>query len=222
MKRNHLFMLSAVITLGLLLSGCGLLGPAATPTTSPADLQATVDAMVRETIQAAEAKLTSTAAAMPTNTTAPTETTVPPTNTPQPTATIFIPAPTNTFVPATPKPTLTSTPANYACKLVSTSPTAGTKYSTNWDFDAVWKVQNVGLKTWEIGYVDLKYVSGTKMQTVADIFDVGTAVAPGGELTLIVDMKTPSTAGKYTASWALTLDGAVICTLPVDIEAVAP
>jgi hypothetical protein len=215
-------MLSAVICLGLLLSGCGLLGPAATPTTSPADLQATVDAMVRETIQAAEGMLTNTAAAMPTNTTAPTETTAPPTVTPQPTATIFIPTATNTFVPATPKPTLTFTPAPYACKLTSTSPAAGTKYTTNQDFDAVWKVTNNGTKNWEVGFVDLKYVSGTKMQTVADIFDVNTAVAPGGELTLIVDMKAPSTAGKYTAQWALTLDGAVMCTLPVEIEAVAP
>ena len=222
MKRNHLFMLSAVICLGLLLSGCGLLGPAATPTTSPADLQATVDAMVRETIQAAEGMLTNTAAAMPTNTTAPTETTAPPTATPQPTATIFIPTATNTFVPATPKPTLTFTPAPYACKLTSTSPAAGTKYTTNQDFDAVWKVTNNGTKNWEVGFVDLKYVSGTKMQTVADIFDVNTAVAPGGELTLIVDMKAPSTAGKYTAQWALTLDGTVMCTLPVEIEAVAP
>lgn len=210
-----------MLGLGLLLSGCGLLGPAATPTTSPADMQATVDAMVRETIQAAEAMLTGTAAAMPTNTTAPTETTAP-TNTPEPTATIFIPTVTNTYIPPTALPTKTPTPAPYACKLLSTSPTAGTKYSINWDYDAVWKVQNVGTKTWEIGFVDLKYVSGTKMQTVADIFDVNTAVAPGGELTLIVDMKTPSTAGKYTAQWALTLDGTVMCTLPVDIEAVNP
>lgn len=215
-------MLSAMISLALLLSGCGLLGPAATPTTSPADMQATVDAMVRETIQAAEGMLTSTAAAMPTNTTAPTETTAPPTDTPQPTATIFIPTATNTFVPATPKPTLTFTPAPYACKVTSTSPAAGAKFTTNQDFDAVWKVQNIGTKTWEIGFVDLKYVSGTKMQTVADVFDVNTALAPGGELTLIVDMKAPSTAGKYTAQWALTVDGTVMCTLPLEIEAVAP
>jgi hypothetical protein len=35
-------------------------------------------------------------------------------------------------------------------------------------------------------------------------------------------MKSPSTVGKYTASWALVMEGVTMCTLPVDIEAVAP
>ncbi len=220
-RRNLIMVVSMVFVFGLLLSGCGLLGPAATPTTNPADMQATVDAIVRDTMQANSAMLTSTAAVMPTNTTAPTETTAP-TNTPEPTATIFIPTATNTYIPPTPKPTLTFTPAPFACKLTSTSPAAGTKIKINTDFDAVWKVTNIGTKVWEVGYTDLKYISGTKMQTVADIFDLNTAVAAGGELTLIVDMKTPGTAGKYTAQWALTMDGTVLCTLPVDIEAVNP
>lgn len=220
-KRNYFIVLSALASLGLLLSGCGLLGPAATPTTSPADLQATVDAIVRETMQANSIMETSTAAAMPTNTTAPTQTEAP-TNTPQPTATVYIPVPTNTYIPPTPLPTKTPTPAPYACKLTSTSPVAGTKIKINTDFDAVWKVTNSGTKAWEIGYLDLKYISGTKMQTVADIFDISSAVPVGGELTLIVDMKAPSTAGKYTAQWAVTMSGTVICTLPVDIEAVNP
>jgi len=32
----------------------------------------------------------------------------------------------------------------------------------------------------------------------------------------------PATAGKYTASWVLMMEGITLCTLPVDIEAVAP
>ena len=70
--------------------------------------------------------------------------------------------------------------------------------------------------------MDLSYVSGQKMQTKGDIFDITTAVAPGGELTLIVDMKTPSTAGKYSATWKLSMEGITLCTLPVSIEAVNP
>ncbi len=129
---------------------------------------------------------------------------------------------TKTFVPVVATKTKTPTPAPYACKLISTSPTSGTKVNLNSDFDAVWKVQNVGTKTWEVGYLDLKYISGTKMQTVADVFDVMTAVPVGGELTLIVDMKAPAAAGKYTAAWALVLEATTMCSLPVNIEAVTP
>lgn len=220
-KHNYIIVLSIVLSLGLLLSGCNLLGPAPAPTPNPVDMQATVDAIVLGTMQANAGIMTLTAAAQPTATTAPTETTAP-TNTPEPTATIFIPTATNTYVPATPKPTFTSTPAAYACKLVSVSPAAGTKIKINTDFDAVWKVTNVGTKVWEVGFIDLKYVSGTKMQTVADIFDVTKSVGVGDSLKLIVDMKTPSTAGKYTAQWAVVMSGTVLCTLPVDIEAVNP
>jgi hypothetical protein len=58
------------------------------------------------------------------------------------------------------------------------------------------------------------------MQTYADVFDENVAVAQGGELTLVVDMKAPTTAGKYSAVWALMMEGVTMCTLPVDIEAV--
>ncbi|MBA4375795.1 MAG: hypothetical protein C0401_06440 [Anaerolinea sp.] len=219
--RKQFVSISIVLTLCLLLSACSAFGPVAAPTLDPLAQQATVNAAVTQAMQTVSADLTSTASALPTSTDTPTQEPVS-TATPEPTATLLIPTATNTFVPPPPKPTATATPAAYACKLISTVPAAGTKINISTDFDAVWKVQNVGTKLWEIGYVDLKYVSGTKMQTVADIFDVTTAVTMGGELTLTVDMKTPSTAGKYTAIWVLTMDGVTMCTLPVSIEAVTP
>lgn len=215
--------MSIFVTFSLLLSACSAFAPA---TPNPQDQQATVEAAVAQTLQAVSAALTSTAAAMPTATFTmePTATTAP-TNTPEPlpTATVYIPpTATRVIIPATAVPTNTATPAIYACKLLSTSPAAGTKINTNTDFDAKWEVQNVGTHIWDLGYVDLKYISGTKMQTKADIFDVKTALESGQKLTLIVDMKTPSTAGKYSAVWYLTMDGTPMCTLPVDIEAVNP
>lgn len=224
MRRKLFVTLSIILTFSLLLSACSAFG---TPTPDPVAQQATVDAAVAQTLQAVSANLTSTAAALPTSTftVAPT---LEPTATATPEAratvkpTIFIPTVANTAVPVPPKPTATATASTYNCKLNSTSPAAGTKINVNTNFDASWKVQNVGTHIWEVGYVDLRYVSGTKMQTKADIFDISTAVAVGGDLTLTVDMHTPTTAGKYTASWVLTMDGATMCTLPVDIEAVNP
>ncbi len=213
---------SLIIVASLLLSACSAFSPAA-PTPDPQIQQATVEAAVALTLQAASADMTSTAAAIPTSTFTP-EPTLEPTATftPEATATLA-PAPTNTWVPYTPAPTATATPGAYSCKLVSVSPADGARIKTNWDFDGVWIVKNIGTKKWEKGSLDLKYVSGTKFQTKGDIFDVSTEVAPGAELTLIVDMKTPATAGKYTASWMLTMDGTnALCTLPLNIEVVNP
>ncbi len=219
MKTKLFLPLSSILALSLLLSGCGLLPIGPTPTVDPAIQQATVDAAVTAIVQTVAVQMTSTAQAMPTNTA--TFTPLPPTetNTPQPTATKWVP--TATKVP-TAKPTATATPWDFNCRIIGTSPAAGTKININSDFDMTWKMQNIGAKTWELGYVDLKYLSGTKMQTYHDVFDVPSAVASGGELTMVVDMKTPATAGKYTASWALVMENITLCNLTVDIEATNP
>ena len=223
MKRKHLISLSVILTFSLLLSACGALGLGAAPTPDPLAVQATIDAVSTFVVQTVSVDLTSTAAMMPTSTFTPEPTETPAiTATLQPTATVEKPTATKMVATVVPTKTLTATPAAYACKLISTSPTAGTKIKISTDFDATWIVQNVGTKIWENGYVDLKYVSGTKMQTGADIFDVPSAVVVGGELTLVVDMKAPATAGKYDASWVITMEGTTLCTLPVNIEAVNP
>jgi hypothetical protein len=33
-------------------------------------------------------------------------------------------------------------------------------------------------------------------------------------------MKAPASTGKYSASWALMMEGITLCTLPVNIEAI--
>ena len=225
-QRNRKLILSGslILALALLLSACGSLAP----TPDPQAQQATVDASVAQTLQAVAAELTSTAMALPTSTFTPAPTLEPTaTFTPESTATLA-PSPTNTWipytaVPNTPVPSATPTPGAYACKLISVSPADGTKIKANWDFDGVWTVKNIGTRRWEVGSLDLKYVSGTKLQTKGDIFDVSKEVAPGAEFTLIVDMKTPSTAGKYTAAWMLTMNGTdAFCSLPLNIEVVNP
>lgn len=219
MKNKFILTLSILLVFSLLLSGCGLLGPAATPTLDPAAQQATVDVVVTQVLQTMAVNLTETAQAMPTSTM--TLTPVPPTETftPQPTATKWVP--TATKVP-TAKPTATATPWDYNCKILSSSPAAGYKVNINGDFDVTWKVQNIGARTWELGYVDLRYISGTKMQKYADVFDVKSAVATGGDVTMTIDMVAPATAGKYTANWAFMMENITLCSMTVDIEATNP
>lgn len=232
MLRKRFVVPSILLIASLLLSACSLTGTAAVPTIDPVSMQATIDAAVAQAMQVAAMNQTSTVAAMPTSTftitVAPTlestaTATLTPeptfTATPQPTATVQYIVVTNTYIPATPKPSATPTPAYYSCLVVNISPSTGTKMSINNEFDAVWKVRNNGTKAWESGYVDLAYVSGTKMQTKADIFDVNQAVAQGAEITLTVDMIAPASAGKYAAAFVLRMEGTTMCTLPVNIEA---
>lgn len=221
---RRLFLSSSVmIVIAMLLSACNQ----SVPTSDPQNQQATVDAFVSQTLQAVSADMTSTALVLPTSTSTLAPTLAPTlepsaTFTPEATATLA-PPPTNTWVPSTPVPSATPTPGVYACELIDVSPAEGKKMKPNYEFDGIWTVKNIGTKRWEVGSLDLKYVSGTKLQTKGDIFDVTQEIAPGDELTLVVDMKTPSTAGKYTTSWILTMDGTgALCTLPLNIEVVNP
>lgn len=226
MKFSKITALSMMLVLSLSLSACGNLFSPATPTVNQQAVQSTLDAMVTQKIEqigleqtSSAAAMTNTALALPTNTA---------TITPEPTLTLtplptrVFPTATRTRVPATRTPVFTATPNYYNCTIVERKPSDGTKVNVGTTFDAEWIVQNSGLKVWEIGHVDLRYDSGTKMQTVADIFDVTEQVNPEGELKLEVLMKAPSTAGKYNAVWKLVMEGITMCTLPVSIEAVNP
>lgn len=217
MKRTKIMLVFTLTTLALLLTACSGFGAPATP--DPAVMQATLDAAVTQAMQTMSAQLTATALAQPTAT----ETLVPTaTATLEPSPTVVIPTATKTWIPATAAPTKTATAVSYGCTLVSTSPAAGSKINLSSGFDAVWVVKNTGVINWEIGGLDLRYDSGTKMQKVADIFDINTLVKPGEELTLIVDMVAPSTADNYKASWKLMYGNTTLCTLPVSIAAVQP
>jgi hypothetical protein len=220
--QKRFFILSVILAFSLLLSACNLGKVATTP--EPPASQATIDAQVAILMQTVSVNLTNTAAAIPTGTFTLTPTPEPTaTATLEPTATLELPTATNTLVPTRrPSSTPTTPPAAYSCKLISVSPSSGTKVNVNTNFDTVWKITNTGTKDWELGYVDLKYSSGTKMQTAVDVFDVKTALKRGAELSLTVNMRAPATAGKYTASWIVSMESTTMCVLPVKIEAVTP
>jgi len=222
MRKPRIFTIATFLLLLIILTACNALGPQVPATVDPAVVQATVDAASTQVVLTIAAQLTGTALAQPTNT--PTATLVPTlaiSPTPLATSTPLATA-TNTRVPFTLAPTFTATPANYTCSLVSSSPAAGQKFNVNDEFDAAWVVRNTGIKNWEVGTLDLKYDSGQKMQKLGDVFDINTLVEPTKDLSLIVDMAVPATAGKYSAVWKLMMEGTTLCTLNVSIEAVVP
>ena len=84
------------------------------------------------------------------------------------------------------------------------------------DFDAKWKVKNIGKKDWDGNSVDYSYVSGDKFHKVAG-YDLGKTVKVGETRELIVDMLSPKNPGTYTTNWSLQVGSEKFCTLSLTI-----
>ena len=167
--------------------------------------------------QTANAASTQTAVAMPTLTSTPTDTPTPRnTDTPEPTATSTV-----LFLFYTPSPVILSgggTPGSksYVCQVLSVTPANGTSFGSRTDFDAKWKVKNIGKRDWENNSVDYIYLTGDKFHKVAG-YDLGKTVKVGETTELIVDMIAPKTPGSYTTNWKMQVGSEAFCTLSLTI-----
>jgi len=107
---------------------------------------------------------------------------------------------------------------DYACTLASQKPKNWTKMQRRHIFDAMWTVKNSGNKNWGNNSIDFKYISGTKMHTYADTYDLSKNVGSGKTITLIVDMISPKTKGYYTSVWGLYNGGKAFCKLSITVN----
>jgi hypothetical protein len=229
-------ILASVLMLTLL-AGCTAAQsvPTATPTTAaPAPATVTPTQLAAPTLDQSLASTQSaqaTAAAQTLNapTVAPTEadtsTSAPTeaptaTSTPAPTQTLVLPTPlpTVTFYPWTLTPNATST--GYACAITSTTPSSSDTVKVSTNFNFVWVIKNTGTKLWGQHHADLKYISGTAMQTKANLFDFTSDVAPGASYTATVAMLSPATANTYSAVWEIIQDSELVCTLNLSVKVV--
>ncbi len=164
------------------------------------------NAVVTYIAETANAASTATARAIPTFTPTITFTPTPrATSTTEPTATatiIFILASPTPLAP----PTTASSDKNYACQVLSMTPANGTTFPSRTDFDAKWKVLNIGKRLWDKGSVGYLYLSGDKFHKVAG-YDMPKAVKPGESIDLIVDMLAPKDPGTYTTNWTMQVNG---------------
>jgi len=110
----------------------------------------------------------------------------------------------------------TTNPTTGSCQITAVNP--GSSVSKGGDFDGSWTVKNTSGKDWEMNTLDYKYVSGTKMQTNGDIFDLNTVVKSGDSIKIVVDMLAPKDAGTYTTSWALVRGGTTVCNLNLTVR----
>jgi hypothetical protein len=87
--------------------------------------------------------------------------------------------------------------------LTNQDPDDGTLVNKNVNFDATFKVQNTGTSTWNTtDYYYAQLISGDQIAKKTWYF-LPREVKPKDIVSLIVDMKTPDTSGKYKSSWCL-------------------
>lgn len=226
MRSTKYLSITILLVFALMLTACNILSPQATPTQDQQAMQSTLSALVTQKMQeigleqtATAMAVTSTFMALPTNTST---VTVEPTATVTSSPTVIPPTATRTRVVNTSTPAYTPTPNNFSCELASQSPANGTKFTAGGNFDVKWVVKNTGLKAWDLGYVDLVYDSGAKMQSFADVYDVSTVVNPGKTFTFLIDMQVPSAAGTYKATWKMRMENITMCSFQISIQVVNP
>jgi hypothetical protein len=98
----------------------------------------------------------------------------------------------------------------YSCALVKQAPADWVKMKPRQSFDMFWTVQNTGA-IWPASSTRLVYLSGAKMQTAGDSFNLAASVGRGGKVKLGVDMIAPKTPGTYTSTWGLYAGNTRIC-----------
>ena len=96
------------------------------------------------------------------------------------------------------------------------SPANGTSFKPRDDFDAVWKVKNIGQKNWDKNGVDYFYSSGTVLHKRA-AYDLSANVPVGSTTDIIVDMTAPKDAGSYSTTWSLRAGSKTFCNLNLRI-----
>ncbi len=213
MKTFRLFISTLVIA--MLLVACAPSAPAAP---SQEQIAAAVEATLSAMPAAPQASPVPTYTPYPTYTPFPTEA---PTQPPLPTL-----GPTSTNVPTIAPPAPSSGGgtggstgnSKYACTILSQSPENGDSYGSRDSFDATWTVQNTGTDVWEVHGIDYAYISGTKLHTHSDAYNLPSNVGIGGKIKLTVDMLAPKAAGNYTTTWGLETGSNVFCTLSLTIN----
>lgn len=210
-----------IILFALVLAACSGGGQAVQPTQ---DINPLLDDARTKAAQTVIAELASQPTATqppPTPTEQPTATEQPASPTPESSPTPqFTLAPLATATSPVTTPIIVNTPTSsqYNCTITKTIPAYETVFPKRADFDAKWTIKNTGSEKWDNKDVDIRYISGVKMQKYDNNYDLEADVDPGKSFTFVVDMLGPAESGTYTTTWGLVRNGQTFCTFSITIK----
>jgi len=152
-------------------------------------------------------------------------TTARPSSTFIPTATTFTlssntpsPSPTETSTEVVFLPSSTPTGLAFFCILSIAKPLDGGNVDHDSNFDGSWTIKNGGSETWDSSQVEMRFITGTRLQTKADTFKLPRDVPTDSSLEFSLDMKAPTDAGIYYSTWGLFQGDRVICRWTIAIS----
>ncbi len=141
------------------------------------------------------------------------------TKTPEPTATNtfiwIVKSPTNPVSASLTAAALTSS-EKYACLPIDQDPSNWASFPPRQNFDATWRVKNIGKKAWGKEDVDFVYSSGDKFYKSSG-YDFKATINPGVTGDLTVKMQSPKKPGNYTTIWAIRIGSNEFCKLRLSI-----
>ena len=106
------------------------------------------------------------------------------------------------------------------CSIVSQSPVNNASFMVNTPFTTTWVLQNSDSQAWDRTSVDIRFVgaqNNVQLHTGPSLFDLSTAVNPGGTYNFSVSMLAPFSAGNYGEVWELVNGNRQICQFSVYI-----
>ncbi len=113
--------------------------------------------------------------------------------------------------------TPTKAPEKWACSVLSVSPASGKEFDKNADFDGTFNIKNTGTQSWISSDMDIAYVSGEKAMIERELYDLPKSVDPGNSVTVVMDFKSPSSAGEYRVEYKLRGETS-FCSLVIQIK----
>jgi hypothetical protein len=136
-----------------------------------------------------------------------------PTSTQPPTATSVV-LPTFTASPRAP----VTGGGSANCRVVFQSPADDTYQSKNTSFQMRWTIQNTSGTTWQSASSDIRFVSGDRMQTGADVYDLPYDVANNSNVDILINMRTPSGTGTVNSNWSIVQGSTTVCKFFVEFK----
>ncbi len=216
--RSSLFL--ALTLAVLLLTGCSALLTAAGRVETQAPTP-DLDALRTEVVQTVESQFTLAAVLSPSNTPLSATSTAASSATAQFTNTPFATVPVPATMTLPPKATSTRvsgggggvakptrTPYTDMIQYITQTPADGTVFTVGQDFDIVWTVKNIGMRTWNKTFY-IRYKSGVEGSR-AKMYYLTNEVPVGDTIDIRVDMIAPYIPGRYVTTWQLVNDDAVV------------
>ena len=142
-----------------------------------------------------------------------------PSSTPLPTATrVVLP----TFTPSKAVPVVTRVGGTRGgnCSVIYQSPPDATQFKPNESIgDIRWTIKNTSSETWRADSIDIRYISGNRLNVSSSLLDLPYDVPAGSAVDVIVKgAVAPSSAGTYDSNWSLSAGSSSVCRFFLEIE----